>query len=146
LITRINSLELLSTRRTITFEPGLNIIAGPITTGKTSLIRLCRVLLGSPVEDLTPEVRANVPAISGSLTLGESRFSVVREMVSTETSKVEISGDGVALRLPALRRDASAPTTYGRWLLNRLGLPEIEAVASLHRCNFARRRLPDGSV
>jgi rubrerythrin len=123
---RIERLVLQPTTREVTFRPGLNIVAGPITTGKTTLLRLCRILLASPVEALPPEVREHVAALSGGILIGASRYDVVRELVSTDTAKVEIANEDVALRLPALRRDATAPTTYGRWLLSELALPELE--------------------
>jgi hypothetical protein len=82
--------------------------------------------LGAAVEDIPPEVRDNVSALTGRIRIDESLYSVVRPLVGTDTAKVDIAGDGQAWRLPALRRDATATTTYGRWLLERLGLPALD--------------------
>lgn len=123
--TRINSIQLIDTNREISFSPGLNIITGPIASGKTTLIRLCHGLLGSGLEDFPQEVREHVVALGGEISLGEHNYSIVRPFTSTRTAKVDISGLGAALRLPALALDASAPYTYGQWLLRTLGLPDL---------------------
>jgi hypothetical protein len=123
---RVETVDLVGVERQIAFEPGLNVVLGPISTGKSTLLRLCRILLGAAVEDIPPEVRDNVSALTGRVRIDESSYSVVRSLVGTDTAKVEIAGDGQAWRLPALRRDATATTTYGRWLLERLGLPALD--------------------
>ena len=84
------------------------------------------MLLGAPVVDVPPEVREHVTALAGHIQIGDEGFSVVRPMVSTPTAKVDVAGNREALRLPALRGDASSPTTYGRWMLATLGLPVID--------------------
>ena len=123
--TRINSIQLIGTNREVALSPGLNIITGPIASGKTTLIRLCHGLLGSGLEDFPQEVREHVVALGGELVLGDHNYSIVRPFTSTRTAKVDISGLGAALRLPALALDASASYTYGQWLLRTLGLPDL---------------------
>src|SRR5215467_3324063 len=122
---RIDSIHLIGTTREIALTPGLNIITGPIASGKTTLTRLCYGLLGSGLENFPSEVRQHVVAIAGKLLLGENAYSVVRPFTATRTAKVDISGLGSAMRLPALSLDASAPYTYGQWLLRVLGLPDL---------------------
>lgn len=122
---RVDRLTLLGGDRAITFEPGLNIVAGPITTGKTTLLRLMRVLLGSGVGTFPREVRAHVSSVGGRLTIGTQGFAIVRPLVSTVTARVDIAGPDEAARLPALQRSAGTPS-YGDWLLGRLGLPRID--------------------
>lgn len=123
---RIDQIDLIGAERRVEFQPGLNIIKGPITSGKTTLLRLCRGLLGSGLGGFPVEVRQNVSSIAGKVTLGEQAFSIIRPFVTTPTAKVDIASVDQSLRLPATRQDASAPFTYTQWLLAELGLPRLE--------------------
>lgn len=124
---RINHLSLVgSAERTCLFQAGVNIVTGPITSGKTSLLRLCRGLFGGPLNDLPVEVREGVAAISGQIVLGNSTYSLVRPNVTTPTAKVEIAGSEEAQRLPVAQLDETAKMTYGQWLLLKLGLPRLD--------------------
>jgi hypothetical protein len=122
-ILRINSIALAGTSREASFEPGLNVILGPISTGKTALMRLLEVLLGGNYGGINPEVDRSVSELAGEITIGEGTYSVIRPLVQTDTARVQVAGDGVAERLPAMRPDVRAPLTYGVWLLERLDLP-----------------------
>lgn len=125
MILRINSIALVGTSREARFEPGLNVILGPISTGKTSLMRLVEVLLGGDYRGINSEVDRSVSELAGDLTIGEGTYSVIRRLVQSDTARVQVAGDGVAERLPAMRPDAGAPLTYGVWLLERLALPVL---------------------
>lgn len=122
---RIDRLTLIGANRSITFNPGLNIISGPITTGKTSLLRLQRVLLGSGVGTFPREIRDHVSAVGGQITIGSDSFAIVRPLVSTVSAKVDIAGRNEALRLSALQRGPDGAPTYGEWLLTQLALPRL---------------------
>lgn len=122
---RIENLSLNGTARQIEFRPGLNVITGSITTGKTTLMRLASALLGANLVGLAPEVGARSPAVTGAMLIGDDRFLVVRPVTSSQTATIEIAGDGVALRLPLARPTAAQELTYGQWLLDRLDLPRI---------------------
>jgi hypothetical protein len=123
----ISSLALIGTSRRLDFLPGLNVVTGPITTGKTTVLRLCRVLLGNAPEParFPREVRDQVHALGGDVLLADQRYAIVRPFVSTPTAKVDIAGPEHAWRLPAVQADETASTTYIRWLLKILGLPEL---------------------
>jgi hypothetical protein len=123
---QINYLELVGTSRKVELRPGLNIITGPITTGKTSLLRLIRGLLGSALSNFPIEVRHHVSALSGEVLLRDSEYAVVRQFSSTTTAKVDVAGPNGAWRLPALQRDETSSVSYGHWLLQTLGLPRLE--------------------
>ena len=105
------------------FEPGLNVIEGPISTGKSSLMQLLEIVLGADYDGVTPEVDEAVSDLAADLDIGDRTFAVLRRLVRTPTAPVQVAGDGVAARLPAMRPDATSPQTYGTWLLETLGLP-----------------------
>jgi predicted ATPase len=53
---RVGRVALVGTSRAVTLESGLNVVLGDFTTGKTSFMRLLRVLLGSDYDGIIPEV------------------------------------------------------------------------------------------
>jgi hypothetical protein len=124
-ILRVNSLVLVGTSRTIRFSAGLNVIVGPISTGKTSLMKLLEAFLGGNFRGISPEVNSSVSELAGEITIGKANYSIIRPLVQSDTTRVQVAGDGVAERLPAMRSDAGAPLTYGVWLLEKLDLPVL---------------------
>lgn len=120
----LQTLALSDTSRSVTFRPGLNIVLGPISTGKTSLLRLIRIVLGGAVASLPPEVR-RVRGVAAKLTLLDSELDVYRPLSSSRTAKVDIAGANIAERLPASQASGGKPS-YATFLLERLGLPRIE--------------------
>lgn len=124
---QLMSVDLIGGGRRVSFEPGLNIVTGPITTGKTTFLRLCRALLntGLYLHDFPREARHNVVAVAGEVQIVGSLYSIVRPLVSTETAKVDIAGLTKAWRLPTDRPDRISQITYGQWRLRVLGLPEL---------------------
>jgi hypothetical protein len=123
---RLNRLSLVGTERTFLFQPGVNLVTGPIASGKTSLLRLGRGLFAGPLNDLPPEVREGVSSIGGEIQLGEEVYSVARPNVTTPSAKVEVAGTREVQRLPVAQLDETAPMTYGQWLLTKLDLPRLE--------------------
>jgi hypothetical protein len=119
---RIERVELAGADRAVEFSEGLNIITGPIATGKTTLVRLLRFLIGASLGNLPPEAKQTVSTVSGRIVLGDQSYSVVRPAVSTNTARVEIAGDTDSLRLPAASADG---LTYTEWLLEKLDLPRL---------------------
>ena len=94
---RMDEIDLVGGSRTVRFQPGLNLIRGDITTGKTTLIRLIHALLGSIPSNLPPETAA-VRAVRGRMLLGTQAWNVYRPMVTTNDAPVEVAsipaGDG----------------------------------------------------
>jgi hypothetical protein len=132
---RVNELRLVGTSRVVTFKPGLNVISGEITSGKSSLMQLVHGLFGSPLENLIPEVTRYVRAIQGDVLIGDERFTIIRRPVSTADAPVDVAGETEVLRLPALQIAAGAEATFGQWLLRKLGLPELEIPLSPGRAD-----------
>jgi hypothetical protein len=123
---QVTDVELGGTGRRVALQPGLNVISGPITTGKSTALRLTEILVGGSVSQLPPEVRERVPAIVGGMVIGASTYRVYRPLVSTATARVEVAGAGKAWRLPATSPMHGSDQTYSNWLLERLGLPRLE--------------------
>ena len=121
---QVNEIRLEGADRSISLSPGLNIITGPIASGKTTLVRYLRFLLGSSLGQPPIEARTNVVAVSGSVDLADRSFLIMRPAVTTTTARVEIAGGDETWRLPA----AAAPDgeTYVNWLLAQLDLPRID--------------------
>lgn len=126
---QVNSIELVGGERTIELGPGLNVIVGPIATGKSTLVSLLRALFGaSPT--MPVEVEENVSSIRAELMIGSDIVHVMRRLVTTDTALVEVVDGDDAMLLPAKRPTATRDLTYASWLLRKLGLPEIEVPAA----------------
>ena len=119
--------ELVGGGRTIDFRPGFNIIQGDITTGKTTLVRLIRAMLGTMPSGLPPEVNY-ISAIRGNVLLGQQFWYLYRPRTSTSRALVEVSEqhprpyhEPVSLRIPI-----SGPgRTYSTFLLEQLEIPAV---------------------
>src|SRR5688500_10438839 len=120
---RFKSIELVGPRTVrYEFEPGLNLIVGPMETGKTSLWRLMKFLLGTHrPEDNPPEVSQFVGAVSGQFEIGHRDVSVIRPYTSTDTALVEVRSNTDFALLPARRATPASPQTYASWMLKELG-------------------------
>lgn len=135
---RVHRLELVGGRRTIDFPEDFSVIRGSITTGKTTVVRLLRALLGRVPNHLPPETGV-VRAVRGRVTFGSELWEIDRPLVTTKTAVVSLSRREPAddesedapelivdtLRLPAERPTATVPLTYQDWLLARLQIPSI---------------------
>ncbi|MGK7904149.1 MAG: hypothetical protein AB4352_22620 [Hormoscilla sp.] len=121
---RINKIDLLGTGRDFSLAPGLNIICGSITTGKTTLIKCFRGLLGSTLKNFSREAQRNITNLAGEVLIGENIYEIIRPFVTTSDAIVSIAGNNEAKRLPALRGKADEET-YGNWLLTSLDLPTL---------------------
>ena len=120
----INKIKLVGANRELHLQAGLNIITGSITTGKTTLIKCFRGLLGSVLKDFSREARGNITNLAGELLIGNHAYEIIRPFVTTSDTMVSIAGENEAIRLPALRGKADEKT-YGTWLLEKLSLPTL---------------------
>lgn len=121
---RINKISLIGANREFSTDPGLNIVTGSITTGKTTLMRCFRGLLGSSLKDFSREAKEHITNLAGEILIGNSTYEVIRPFVTTVDATVSIGGVGEAERLPAVR-GKSDEKTYGSWLLEKLDLPTL---------------------
>ncbi|MYS09758.1 hypothetical protein GTW71_25745 [Streptomyces sp. SID6041] len=103
----------------------MNAIVGSMSGGKTATVSCLRALLGADVR-VVPELRGRF--ISGTVLVGERRFRIVRQLVTTSTAKVEIAEIGglqEVWRLPASEMQAGYDQTFRIWWLGILGLPVV---------------------
>lgn len=122
---RLKRLDLVGGRRTVEFAPGLNCITGPISSGKSTLIRLISVALSATPSALPPET-AVIRGLDIAYDLQSSPWRAYRPLVSTADARVEIAlqtadDEGEALGLAATGFQGS----YGSFLLEHLGLPVV---------------------
>lgn len=123
---KITSINLVGAERNFTFENGLNIITGPIATGKTTLLRCIRGVFGSGLQNFPRESRETISSIACEVDFGSNSYNIVRPFITTKTAKVDIAGINETRRLPALQATSSLEITYTRWLLEKLNLPVLE--------------------
>ncbi len=92
---QINSVSLIGTERKVEFEPGLNIITGPITTGKTILLNLCRVdHISVRFKPAGTGEASNMPGdeFDGELTYGQTMMKAIERALSAARDNVYESG------------------------------------------------------
>ncbi len=127
---RVETIRLVGAERDFQFGAGLNIIVGSIATGKTTLQRCIRALLGSGLENFPLEARRSITNLAGRMLIGEERYDVVRPFNTTRTALVDIASDKEMRRLPVLQAIEGYSLTYGNWLLQKLNLPILEVSAA----------------
>lgn len=129
----IEKVRLVGTSRVMEFGSGLNLIVGPISTGKTTAIRMIGAVLGGDVSGMPPEVTASTAAVAAELRLSDGVYSVVRRLVTTPSARVDIAGADESARLPLARTTVTQGESYKDWLLRKLGLPRIEVPSAPSR-------------
>lgn len=127
---RIHRIDLVGGNRTIEFAGDFAVISGSITTGKTTVVRLIRSLLGRVPGHLPPET-GSVRSVRGRVSFGAHMWEIDRPLVTTKTATVSLSRREPAddddeaerivdaLRLPAEQPTAAEAETYLEWLLAR---------------------------
>jgi hypothetical protein len=128
----ISEINLVGGGRRVRFKSGFNVIQGDISSGKTTLVRLLRAMIGSMPRNLPPEVR-NVQAIRGNFSTGARSWQVYRPAVTTHGAIVEIVEEGngddssaEVLRIPV----AGTFPNYSSFLLSQLQIPDVKVPQS----------------
>jgi hypothetical protein len=123
----LGEVELVGGGRVVDFHPGLNIIQGEISSGKTTFVRLLRALLGTQPDNLAPEV-GYLRAIRGQVLTGDRAWQIYRPRTTTANAPVDIAQsdpepnhEPLALRLPVAGRNGS----YSTFLLDQLSIPAV---------------------
>ena len=128
MICQVSEIVLDGAGRELALNPGLNIVAGPIASGKTTFVRYLRFLLGGSLGQPPQEARASVTAVSGTVNLNGKSFLIARPAVSTPNARVEIAGDDRTWRLPAYSsRDGN---TYAKLAASTNGASEDRGAIS----------------
>jgi len=126
---RINKFSLMGTTREFSLQPGLNIITGSIFSGKTTLMKCLRGILGSNLKDFSREAKNNITNLAAQVLIGDENYQIIRPFVTTSDAKVSIGGEYENERLPVLRGKGEEKT-YGTWLLDKLGLPTLRVLTA----------------
>jgi hypothetical protein len=126
----VDSLELIGGDREIAFQAGLNVVLGPIATGKSTIVKLLRALFTSIPDDLAPEVQERVTSLRSTCRIGEAQWHILRRLVATDTAIVEIVGDEETALVTARRPTPAHPETLSDWLLQQLEMPRISVPAA----------------
>jgi hypothetical protein len=123
----VEAVELIGGGRRVYFGPGLNLISGDITTGKTTFVRLLRGLLGTFPSNMAPETN-RIEALAGTLLLGSRQWQIYRPRSAASSTPVQLTettlhqdGQPLSLRLPAAGRQDS----YSTLLLDQLSIPVV---------------------
>ncbi|WP_157596275.1 hypothetical protein [Plesiocystis pacifica] len=122
----ISRIEFPGEARSTALTPGLNIITGPISTGKSQFLRLCRIVFGSKVKELGPEVRA-MQAIRASLTIGKNDYTVYRPLTDTARAKIVVStvNHGHLVLENEAKPYRKSETRYSEWLASCFGFQKL---------------------
>lgn len=123
----IRRLELVGGDRIVDMHPGLNIVIGDITTGKTTFVRLLRSLMATVPNGL-PEETERIDALRAVVEIGNREWVINRPLTTTRSAPVDLSElsdepgyDPLFFRLPASGTQAS----YGNFLLREAAIPVV---------------------
>ena len=87
---RIDQVDLVGGDRSIRFEGDLSVVKGSITTGKTTVVRLLRALLGRVPHHLPPET-GGIRSLRGRVHFDNETWEIDRPLVETKTAVVSLS-------------------------------------------------------
>jgi len=86
---RIHRIDLVGGNRTIEFAGDFAVISGSITTGKTTVVRLIRALLGRVPGHLPPET-GSVRSVRGRVSFGAHMWEIDRPLVTDGHAGISI--------------------------------------------------------
>jgi len=118
-----------TSRHAYAFDPGANLVVGPVGSGKSSLLELIRYALGGG-GILSRAVQQAVRRLILTIQIGERRFTFARNI--REATVDWLDTDGKLLE----RLSVESPTPYRQmsaFLLEALGLPAMRILRSRSR-------------
>jgi hypothetical protein len=128
-VIHLHRLRLASARRhyEVDFDrrdSNLAIIAGPIHTGKTTILQMVDYLLGNSDHPTHPELARTVRTAALELTIGERRFTIERPLFSSQQVAFVRPGglDDAGPVTPKTIDPPGADTALSAWLLDAVGL------------------------
>jgi len=129
---QVDSIELQGGDRRVDLQPGVNVVLGPMASGKSTFVKLMRALFTSVPSDLPPEAQ-QLPSLRATCHIGGAPWNILRRLTTTDTSLVEIVGATDTILAPARRATGAHPETFSDWLLTALDLPKISVPAAPSR-------------
>lgn len=125
-------------RRVINFAEGLNVVVGPYSSGKTSLLELVKYSLGGSAR-LSEAVKTGVTSIVLEAAL-QGRVLAFERDIGSNRVRVSQGGDPFAV-LHATASNAKGTVLASRFLLDELGLPAMRVRRSRSAASAARESI-----
>lgn len=113
------------------FGSGVTVIAGPVGTGKTSLLELIKFGLGGN-GTLTKAVRTVGREVGVEITAGEQRLTLVRGLAH-RPNQVEVRDEAGALISALSARSTTDQETVSSLLMSALTIPQVRVPTSRRR-------------
>lgn len=129
---QVDTIELVGGDRRVDLQQGLNVVLGPISSGKSTFVKLMRALFTSMPADLAPEAQ-QLPSLRVTCHIGGDSWNILRRLTTTDTSLVEIVGASETILAPARKPTVAHPQTFSDWLLSALDLPKVSVPAAPSR-------------
>lgn len=87
---KINELRAKGTKKdyVVTFQSGLNIVAGEMSTGKTTILELIDFCLGAKDYPKYPEIVRNVIGVLLEIEIGGEQFTIQRQLFSNNSKSI----------------------------------------------------------
>lgn len=148
----VEKLVIVGTRKNyiVSFNPGVNIIYGDITTGKSSILNLIDYLLGGKNFNLYPEIEATARYAVLDVYLNDVRYSIKRDIYDAK-KMVEVYQCGFeeidrhvpSKYLPSYQNDILTKENgfYSDFLLDSLNLEKIRIKNSPSKTDSGLSRL-----
>lgn len=128
---KIDSLTLLGSRKnySVRFKSGFNLISGPTSTGKTSILEMIDYVLGAKKHKDYIEIRSSCSSAQLVLWLGDHKYRITRELFNFHTPVIVEEWDEEKKKFLFYNRYEidipSNPKSLSAFLLEKLGMADI---------------------
>src|SRR4051812_39120996 len=121
----VHNVTLIAANRSYSFDlkRGVNLIVGPVGTGKTSLLELIRYGLGGNAQ-LSPAVKQVGRQLALTLELGNERLLLLRGITSQRNRVAVHDPDGRPITELTVGNPGE-PNSISSFLMRALGIPEV---------------------